>query len=186
MIVSPVAYRYARALMQLAQEKREVEAVREDMLLVANTCEASRPLQLMLASPVLKADTKLRVLERVFGGHIGHLVDRFMAILVRKNREGLLQEIAEGFQNVYRAEQGILIAEVRSAVPMGEEARNQVMKIAQEQHPGKTIQLREAVDPSLIGGLVLRIGDEQLDASVSRRLENLRRKFSENPYIPEI
>lgn len=186
MNVSPVAYRYARSLMQLAQEKGEVEAVREDMQLVASTCAASRPLQLMLDSPVLKPDRKLKVLERVFGGHIGHIADRFMAILVRKGREGQLPEIAEAFQNVYREVHGILVAEVKSAVPLSVEGRAQVQQIAKDRHPGKTIDLHESVDPSLIGGLVLRIGDEQVDASVSRRLSDLRRKFSENPYIPEI
>ncbi|MBS1570694.1 MAG: ATP synthase F1 subunit delta [Bacteroidetes bacterium] len=186
MNVSPVAYRYARSLMQLAQEKGEVEAVREDMQLVASTCAASRPLQLLLESPVLKPDRKLKVLERVFGGQIGHLVDRFMAILVRKGRESHLPEIAEGFQNVFREAHGILMAEVRSAMPLTAESRAQVEQMAKERHPGKTIELRETVDPALIGGLVLRIGDEQVDASVSRRLNDLRRKFSENPYIPEI
>ena len=66
------------------------------------------------------------------------------------------------------------------------EGRAQVLQMARERHPGKTIELQESVDPSLIGGLVLRIGDQQVDASVSRRLSDLRRKFSENPYIPEI
>jgi F-type H+-transporting ATPase subunit delta len=186
MNVSPVAYRYARSLMQLARERNEVEAVREDMQLVAATCAASQPLRLMLNSPVVKADRKTRMLGRIFGGRIGHSVERFINILVRKGREGMLPEIAEGFQNAYRAEQGILVAEVRSAVPLDDEARVRVKKMAEERFPGKTIELQESVDPALIGGLVLRVGDEQVDASVSRRLRDLRRKFSENPYIPEI
>ena len=186
MIVSPVAYRYARSLMQLAQEKNEVEAVREDMMLLASTCASNRELQVMLKSPVIQADSTIKVLERVFGGRIGLITDRFMAILVRKGRESQLQEIAEGFQDVYRVEHGILVAEVKSAVPLTEEARKQVTRMASERHPGQTIQLKETVDPALIGGLVLRVGDEQVDASVSRRLNDLRRKFSENPFIPEI
>lgn len=186
MIVSPVAYRYARSLMLLAQEKGEVEAVREDMLLVATTCAENRDLVVMLTSPVIKADSKNKVLGRVFGGQIGHITERFIAILVRKGRESLLAEIAEGVQNVYRQENSILMAEVRSAIPLSDEARAQVRKMAEDRHPGKTMLLNETVDPGLIGGVVIRIGDEQIDASVSRRLSDLRRKFSENPYIPEI
>ena len=186
MNVSPVAYRYARSLMQLAREKGVMEAVREDMLLVAPTCAENIDLRIMLRSPVIKADMKNKVLGRVFGGNIGHMTERFIAILVRKGREGILPQIAEGFQNVYRMEHDILMAEVRSAVPLGDEARAQVKKMAEERHPGKSILLKESVDPSLIGGVVVRIGDEQVDASVSRRLSDLRRKFSENPYIPEI
>ena len=186
MNISPVAYRYARSLMQLAREKGEVEAVREDMLLVAATCAGSNDLRIMLKSPVIKADTKNKVLGRVFGGQIGHMTERFIAILVRKGREGMVAEIAEGFQRVYRQEHGILLAEVRSAVPLSDNARDQVRKMAEERHPGKSILLEETVEPSLIGGVVVRIGDEQVDASVSRRLSDLRRKFAENPYIPEI
>ena len=105
---------------------------------------------------------------------------------MRKGRESLLAEIAEGVQNVYRQENSILMAEVRSAIPLSDEARAQVRKMAEDRHPGKTMLLNETVDPGLIGGVVIRIGDEQIDASVSRRLSDLRRKFSENPYIPEI
>ncbi|MBK7247177.1 MAG: ATP synthase F1 subunit delta [Flavobacteriales bacterium] len=172
--------------MLLAQEKGEVEAVREDMLLVATTCAENRDLVVMLTSPVIKADSKNKVLGRVFGGQIGHITERFIAILVRKGREGLLAEIAEGVQNVYRQANDILMAEVRSAIPLSDEARAQVRKMAEDRHPGKTMLLNETVDPGLIGGVVIRIGDEQVDASVSRRLSDLRRKFSENPYIPEI
>ncbi len=186
MNVSPVAYRYARSLMQLARERNEVEAVREDMLLVASTCAKSLDLRVMLKSPVIKSDTKDKVLGRVFGGQIGHTTERFITILVRKGREGILPEIAEGFQNVYRKEHDILVAEVMSAVPLTAESRSQVKKMAEERHPGKSIVLKESVDASLIGGVVIRIGDDQIDASVSRRLNDLRRKFSENPYIPEI
>ena len=186
MNVSPVAYRYARSLMQLAQERHEVEAVREDMLLVASACAKSPDLRVMLKSPVIKSDTKDKVLGRIFGGQIGHMTERFIAILVRKGREEILPEIAEGFQNVYRKEHDILVAEVMSAVSLNEESRSQVKKMAEERHPGKSILLKESVDPSLIGGVVIRIGDEQIDTSVSRRLNDLRRKFSENPYIPEI
>lgn len=186
MNVSPVAYRYARSLMQLAQEKGEVEAVREDMLLVAATVAANPDLRIMLNSPVIKADMKNKVLGRVFGGQIGRMAERFTNILVRKGRESMLQEIAEGYQHAYRIEHNILMAEVRSAIPLTDEARAQIKQMAQDRYPGKSIILNETVDPSLIGGVVIRIGDEQVDASVSRRLSDLRRKFSENPYIPEI
>lgn len=186
MNVSPVAYRYARSLMDLAREKGQLQGVNEDMRLVADACAASGDLRMLLKSPVIKADKKDKVLDRVFAGKIGEATNRFMGILVRKGREAMLPEIAVAFNELYKEDQGILTAEVTSAVPLGDSARQQVRDLAAKKHPGKSIQLSEKVDPSLIGGLVIRIGDEQFDGSVSRRLHDLRRKFSENPYIPEI
>jgi F-type H+-transporting ATPase subunit delta len=186
MIVTPVAYRYARSLMELAQEKGQLAGVNEDMHLVAEACTGSEDLRLLLKSPVIKADTKDKVLDRVFAGRIGEMTSRFMGILVRKGREGLLPEVAVAFTELYQENQNILTAQVTSAVPLSEEARRQVREMAEKKHPGKSIELSEKVDPNLIGGVIIRIGDEQYDGSVSRRLHDLRRKFSENPYIPEI
>lgn len=186
MNVSPVAYRYARSLMDLAQEKGQLQGVNEDMRLVAEACATSIDLRMLLRSPVIKADKKDKVLDRIFAGKIGEMTNRFMGILVRKGREALLPEVARAFTELYQQSQGILTAEVTSAVPLSDSARQQARDLVAKSHPGKSIQLSEKVDPALIGGLIIRVGDEQFDGSVSRRLHDLRRKFSENPYIPEI
>lgn len=186
MNIAPVAYRYARSLMALAQEKGIVDAVQDDMLLVANTCAASHDLQVMLRSPVIKADKKDRILGSIFAGKIGEMTNAFVGILVRKGRETMLPQVAAAFTELYKTHKGIIIAEVASAVALSDDARKKVTALATEKHPGKTIELIERVDPSLIGGVIIRIGDEQYDGSVSRRLNDLRREFSKNPYIPAI
>jgi F-type H+-transporting ATPase subunit delta len=186
MNIAPVAYRYARSLMELAQEKGVLAGVHEDMRLVAATCAGSRDLLVLLKSPVVKSDKKDKVLDQVFAGKIGQLTSAFMGILVRKGREALLPHVAAAFDELYKQQRGIVTAHVKSAAPLNEATRAQVRALAEQQHPGKTVELEEAVDASLIGGLTIRIGDEQYDGSVSRRISDLRRKFSENPYIPEI
>lgn len=184
--IAPVAYRYARSLMELAREKGVLDATQADMALVASTCTASRDLQVLLKSPVVKADKKARILEQVFGGKVGTMTSTFIGILVRKGREALLHHVSLAFTALYKLNKGIVIAEVVSAVPLSEAARTKVQALAQQQHPGKTIELQEKVDPALIGGLSVRIGDEQYDGTVSRRLADLRREFSKNPYIPSL
>ena len=186
MITNPVAYRYARSLMELAASDGRLEAALEDMQLVSATIRENHDLMVLLKSPVVKADAKTKILDRIFAGKIGTITAKFIGILVRKGREALLPEIAEAFTLLYRVERNIVVAEVRSAVPLSETARRQVQEMAEKNHPGKTIEISETVDPDLIGGLVIRIGDDQYDGSVARRLQDLRRKFSENPYIPEI
>jgi len=186
MNVAPVAYRYARSLMELAQERGVLTAVHEDMALIANTCAGSRELLVLLSSPVVKADKKVKVLDQVFAGRIGELTSRFMGILVRKGREAMLPQVAVAVNELYKTNQGIVTAEVTTAMPLNADARKRVLEQASAKHPGKTIQLLEKVDPSMIGGITIRIGDEQYDGSVSRRLNDLRRDFSKNPYIPAI
>lgn len=186
MNIAPVAYRYARSLMDLSLEGSIVDAVSEDMLLVANTCLASRELQVLLNSPVVKADKKERVLDQLFSARVGVVTNRFIGILVRKGREALLPQVAAAFHELYKAHKGVVTAEVISAVPLDDAARKRILELAGVKHPGKTIQLAEKVDTSLIGGVSIRIGDEQYDGSVSRRLSDLRREFSKNPYIPAI
>lgn len=186
MNIAPVAYRYARSLMDLATEQGQADAVYADMELVAGTTAASRDLRVLLNSPVVKADKKSAVLGKLFAGQVGEVTQRFMDILVRKGREAMLPQVAAAVQQLYKQQKGIITAEVTSAVPLDDAARQQVRDLAAAKHPGKTVEIAEKVDPALIGGLSIRIGDEQYDGSVSRRLSDLRREFSKNPYIPEI
>ena len=183
---SPVIRRYARALIELAQEKGTLEEVRRDMALVHQTIKHERELQLLLKSPLVKPDRKARILDKVFASSITEITGRFIAIMVRKGREVLLPQVAENFLAQYQVIKNIHPFSVTSAVKLSDAARTEVLAIAATLSPGKLIELSETVDPSIIGGIVLRLGDEQYDASVSRRLHDQRKRFSENPYVPQL
>ena len=186
MIVAPVAYRYARSLMQLAIEQAQLPTVQEDMRLVAQVCAENRELTVVLKSPLIKGDKKDKILSLIFAGKISKLTSSFMGIMVRKGREAMLPQVAEAFDEIRKQHDGVVTCVVTSAVALDDAARKKVADLASEKFPGKSILLSEKVDPALIGGVIIRIGDEQYDGSVSRQLNDLRRKFSENPYIPEI
>ncbi|MBK9146805.1 MAG: ATP synthase F1 subunit delta [Flavobacteriales bacterium] len=183
---APVAYRYARSLMDMAREKGQLDAMQDDMRLLASTCAENRELVVILKSPVVKSDAKDRILKGIFGDKVGPITRSYMGILVRKGRESLLPDVAAAFNELFKVDQNIVTAVVTSAVALNADTRAQVIALAMKQHPGKTIDLKEKVDPSLIGGVSIRIGDEQYDGTVSRRLADLRREFSKNPYIPAI
>jgi F-type H+-transporting ATPase subunit delta len=174
----PVARRYAKALLEEARTAGALDAVDADLALVGETVAESRDLQLVLGSPVVAPDKKRRVVEALFAGKIGTHVQRFVGFLFDKGREDLLGGVAEAYRTLRDAEQGVAEAQVRvpAALDAAEEAR---LKDALEARTGMKLRLRVTVDPALIGGLVVRIGDTVYDGSVRYRLEALRDRLHE-------
>ena len=180
-----VASRYAKSLLELAQEKNVLEKVNEDMKLFSKTVAQNRDFHLLLQNPIVKADKKLAVINAVFKGKVNEMTLAFFDIVARKNRESLLAFIAAEFETQFNLYKGIQKAKVTSAVPLTPALREELglRLVAQT---GKTIELEENVDPSLIGGFVLRVGDKQIDSSVRYNLRKLRNNFIDNSYITKI
>lgn len=180
------ASRYVKSLLDLAVEKKALEAVHRDMLLFAEVAAQSRPLRLLLQNPVIKHDQKLTVLKKIFGGKVHSLTMSFFEIITRKNREPILVSVAREFHNAYNEHKGIGKATVTTATALDAKTRAELEKLVKNYSDKKTIELVEEVDPDLIGGFVLKVGDRQVDASIRSKLKNLRVQFSENPYIKEL
>jgi F-type H+-transporting ATPase subunit delta len=180
-----VASRYAKSLLDLAQEKGILEQVQQDMALFTKTVNSNRDFKLFLSNPIINHGKKLAVLNSVFTGKVNALTLSFFTIITQKNREAILETVALEFEKQYNLHKGIVIAHVTSATPLTPELRTQLMqKVAQQ--TGKIIQLQEKVDADLIGGFVLRVGDIQVDDSIRTNLRNLKNKFKENPYINKL
>jgi F-type H+-transporting ATPase subunit delta len=186
MRIQPVAYRYARSLLGLALEQGQLKEVHADVVLLANTCAQNDDLRLLLKSPVLRADVKRKVLDKVFGAQLGKLSKTFVNVLVRKGREALLPDITMAFQEIYRKHENIIVCKVTSAVALTEVEREQVRTITGARFPGMTVQVEELIDPSIIGGGIIQVGDLQWDASVKNKLQVIHRTFTENPYVAKI
>lgn len=183
---SRVAHRYAKSLLDLALEKGQLEPVSEDMRVVLDTIHKNRDLSVLLRSPVIKTDKKQEILKAIFGGHIGVITTEFIDIITRKRREAELEGIAEAFVTQYRKHKQILTAVITTANGLDEKLRTQVLEVVKQSSGGKSVELVEKTDKTLLGGFVLRVGDQQVDSSVIRQIKNLERNFRENPYIKEI
>ncbi|MBL7981259.1 MAG: ATP synthase F1 subunit delta [Flavobacteriales bacterium] len=179
------AYRYAKSLMDLALERGQMEQVRTDVKLMLDTCAASSDLRVLLKSPVIRADQKQRALNKIFGGQVGEIAQHFFTVVTRKGREQLIPEIARAFEELYLEQKNIVICQITSAVKLTPVELEKVRKITSLRYPGKTIEMREMVDPSILGGGIIQIGDLQWDASLRNKLHVIRRTFAENPYIPK-
>ena len=180
-----IASRYAKSLIELAEEKGILEEVHADMKLFSKVLHENRDFYLMLRNPIIKSDKKLAVINAVFAGKVQPMTTMFFEIVARKNRESVLEFIATEFEKQYNLLKGIQRAQVVSATPLAPALRNELGRRLAEQ-TGKTIQLEESIDPMLIGGFVLRVGDKQFDSSVKNSLRKLKGNFKENPYINKL
>jgi F-type H+-transporting ATPase subunit delta len=170
---STVAIRYAQSLFGLAEEKKVVEEVYNDMLLFKQVAEENRPLMLALKSPVVRHEKKIAVLKALFEKRVNPVSYTIFEIVTKKNREGILYAIADEFVKLYDISKGIVVAHVSSAVALSDELRQAVSQTVANS-TGKTVQLSEKIDERLIGGFVLRVGDRQIDASIRKRLSDLK------------
>lgn len=178
-----VSIRYAKSLIGLAAERGVLAEVERDVRAILTTVEGSRELARMLESPVIKSDTKEKVVDRVFTGHLDALTLAFLKILLAKGREPLVKPICEATVRLLREMRGVHTAEVRTAHPLAPEVRERLMQRLNALAGG--VELQERVDPDLLGGFVLRVDDRMLDASVKRQLTLIRRELTENEYEPE-
>lgn len=183
---SRAASRYVKSLLDLAVERKVLEEVHRDMVYFTEVISKSRQLELLLQSPVIKHDQKLEILKRIFSGKVHSLTMAFFDIITRKNREPILATVAREFHNAYNEYKGVGKATVTTAIPLDSNARSEVEKLVREYSDKKEIELIERVDPELIGGFVLNVGDRQVDASIKSKIKTLKVKFSENPYIKEL
>jgi F-type H+-transporting ATPase subunit delta len=106
----------------------------------------------------------------------------FFTILTKKRREEYMNEIAASYISLFREKKGITVAQLLTAVPAEETLRKQITDIV-HRDTGRKIVLEEIVDPKLIGGFILNVGDRQFDESVSRKLRTLHREFETNPFV---
>ena len=173
-----VSSRYAKSLLGLAKERGELEHAFADMKLIAETCENNKELALLLKSPIIKSDKKTQVLDAIFGNKICKLSNEFIQTITRKGREGLLYIIAVEFQNQYKLEKNIVTAIVTSASGLDDILRKKVLDLVKGS-AGSEVELIENKDKNLIGGLIVRLGDKQVDASIHRKLNDLKKALSE-------
>ena len=107
-------------------------------------------------------------------------------IITHKNRESLLPSIANEFHNAYNEYKGIGKAYVTTTVPMDKDLRADIEAIVKKLSDKKLVELEEKVDPGLVGGFILQVGDRQIDASIKSKLKSLSLKFNENYFVKEI
>ncbi|WKD85432.1 ATP synthase subunit delta [Polaribacter huanghezhanensis] len=179
------ALRYARAILNLAKESNLEGEVNNDMLLIYETIDHSDDLQTMLKSPIIKSSNKRNVLEALFTGKINALSLGLFHLLDDNKRMVMLGQIAQQYTIIYNFLKLKDTAIVTTAVPLTTDLEAQILKKVIELTGNKT-SIENRVDPKIIGGFILRVGDMQYDASLSNNFSELRKEFDNSHYIPKI
>ncbi len=178
--------RYAKAILDLAIERNELENVYNDMLFLQQAFRDSRDLVSMLRSPIIKADKKGKVLDAIGAGRISAITTSFYKLLLAKEREAYLPEMATAFIGQYKVHKGIQTVKLTTATPVSEEVKQVILEKVRTVRNVQQIDLHTEINEDLIGGFVLEIGDELVDASVAFELHNIKKQFQNNDFIYKI
>jgi len=173
---SRVARRYAVALMAAAEQQKNIEGTAKDLEAIGKILAESRELRLLIASPVVSSTKKRGVFNELFRSRIGRDTLAFINFLTEKSREGVLKDVVEQFKTLHDEKLGIVNVEVRTVVGLNY-AQEKELRASLERMLNRKPRLQIVMDKTIKGGLVVRIGDTVLDASVTRQLERMRERF---------
>lgn len=171
-----IAQVYARSLFEVARENDELDEVHDQLGDFTDALDESRELQVFFFSPYFSSEEKKDGIDKVVDGANEHFLN-FLKLVAERHRVPAIFRIRREFDDLWRQENKLLEVRVTSAEPLDEEVVQSIGRRIEEQ-TGQRIDLDANVDPDVIGGLVLRVGNKVMDASVRGRLERLRKEVA--------
>ena len=171
-----IASVYARSLFEVAKEQGKLDEVREQIGQVADALDADRELQIFFFSPYFSTEEKQEGLRKVVDGAEPAVLN-FLELLLENHRMPALFRIRRAYDELWEHENKLLPVTITSAVELDEDVARRIGEQIGEQ-TGQRVELTKTVDPEIIGGLVLRVGNSILDASIRNRLDNLRKNVA--------
>ena len=182
---SKAAERYAKSLYQIAASQGNQDKVLADMQIYRNALKSSRDLTVVMKSPAIPSSRKKAVVDALFRKEFQPITTQFFDLVIKKGREKDLGAIADAYIREDKKIKGIRDGKLLSATALSEDLRKEIHSRA-EKLAGSKVLLEEKIDPSLIGGFVLSIGDLQLDESVKSKLSKLHHTLVDTSYVPKI
>jgi len=171
-----IAQVYARSLFEVAQERGSLDVVREQLGQLADALNEGRDLQVFFFSPYFSTEEKKDGLTSLIEDGDESFVN-FLELLVEKHRMPAIFRIRRELDTLWEQENKLLPVEITSAIELDDETARRIGDQIGEQ-TGRTVELTKTVDPDILGGLVLRVGNSILDASIRNRLDNLRKNVA--------
>jgi F-type H+-transporting ATPase subunit delta len=164
---------YAEALMSLAQSNELIDRFGEDISSLLNLLENSEELKVFLESPIVLAESKKGVLRQIGGDQIHPFIMNFLMILVDRRRISFLEGIFQQFQKLLRQLKQIVVAKVTSAIELTDAQRQSVSEKVRGMTNANQVELDTKIDPDLIGGVIIQVGSQVIDASLRGQLRRI-------------
>jgi F-type H+-transporting ATPase subunit delta len=181
-----LAGRYAKSLIELAQEQNTLEAVYTDMLGLQNMCSSSAELVALIKSPIVKGDKKKAIFEQLLNGKVHATTMAFINLLTAKGREANLDEIITSFVSQYKVLNNIVVVKLVTAVALDESTKALLVENISKQLPNAKIDLHTTVNEALIGGFTIETNNKLVDASIAHDLKVVQKQFMQNIYVPNL
>ncbi len=169
--------RYAKALYKLAVENGDAHEIYELLKPLSRGLSGLDEVKRVLLNPYVPEQDKGKVMMQLVGAKPGSSLDKFILLVIRNNRAEFLRKIALAYVNLYRQEHDIAEVEITTATELPKEQTEGIVDIVRKLMPGTTLEVEQELDPELIGGFSVRVGDLLLDASVKNELNKLRFKL---------
>jgi F-type H+-transporting ATPase subunit delta len=174
--VEEISEVYARSLFEVARDEDKLDDVREQLGEIADAVSENRDLQIFFFSPYFSTEEKVEGLDKVLTD-ADETVQNFLTLLVEKHRMPALFRIRQRYEALWQEENKVLSVQVTSAIELDKKTVNDIGKQIGDK-TGRKVELSSSVDPDILGGLVLQVGNSVLDASIRNRLENLRKSVA--------
>jgi F-type H+-transporting ATPase subunit delta len=167
---------YAQAMLEVARAEKHLAGVEDDLFRFARTFEANDSLRLALTDPALPIERRMAVIDELMGGKALATSAALASLVVATGQAGDLPAIVDRFVELAATERKHELAEVRSAIPLDEK---QVKRLATAlgKATGKDVEVKVIIDPSVLGGIVARVGDTVIDGTVRHRIEQLKEQL---------
>jgi len=177
--ISDVAGRYAGSLFELALEEKSVSQVEYDLLAFEGLIAESADLKRLIESPVFSADDQYRAISAITEkAGMNGLIGNFLKVVARNRRLFAIPGIIRAFRAIAAEHRGEVVAEVKAAHALTREQENE-LKAALAEVAGKTVTVTVTIDPSLLGGLIVKMGSRQIDTSLKTKLNSLKLALKE-------
>ena len=171
---SIISMRYAKALILVGSENNCLDAMKTDMELIGATIRENPVFKQILDNPVVKPPQKRKVMTELLEKRVHPLTLNFINLSVRNRREAMLEDVARDFIDLYEKSKGIKQAQFVSALELDEKAKQKLQKQLNALFKADVL-INAKTDPDLIGGFVLRVGDQQYDASLLAALKRMKK-----------